>query len=144
MKTTKKLLAVLLAVMILGGILITGAGAVTSADSNPIARSNDTYCVKVGVVYDVNGGDPSSLTEEHYAFPHQTVTLPVGYYPWPPIYTVLPGPTRTDYIFLGWRLNNYDESLLQPGDTFYGYGWWTLKAVWSPRLKAAQRSNSLL
>jgi len=89
-----------------------------------------------GVVYDVNGGDPNSLTPEHYARPHQTRTWPEDLIPVSPQFIVLGGAAREGYVFMGWRL--YDESgnvygngdLLQPGATFAGWGWWTLKAVW--------------
>jgi hypothetical protein len=131
MKSAKKLLAVLMVIMILGSLWAVNSSAVSISSSITLITSKEFH---IGVVYDVNGGNQSSLTPEHYAQPHEIKVFPGGLIPVPPIYSVLGGATRPGYKFAGWRLIREDGSIgeiLQPGEMFNGWGWWTLQAVWT-------------
>jgi len=163
MKTAKGLIAILLATVLLCGIMCIGASSAgtpgISEISNfdfvsrpvdglfilpggcypPFPPNPPGQSFHLGVAYNVNGGNPLSLTADHYKYPHKTITFPYGVYPALPniYYPVFDGATRAGHFFLGWRAyreGSLIHNLLQPGEQFgnIGGGWWTLKAIWIP------------
>ena len=177
MKTAKRILAIVLAMMILGTITAVGASAAGLLDAatklseatsyaeaffwltelNRLLRLDTDlkewkslwrlmvdpnkpppmpvyYDRKIGVRYEANGGNQSSLDAANKLWPWGKISVTEATPP--PKYVAAAGPTHSNanMTFMWWEAycdGKLIDSSLKAGAPFSGWGEWRLVAVWA-------------